>query len=141
MAATVAIRSSVEPMPVCVVPAGIVPGRHTIAGTRMPPSQVEPLPSRSKPAEPPCVSKISHGPLSEVNTANVFSASPFLRKASSTCPTDQSTSSIASPYMPAMLRSVNSCERNSGTCIMVCARYRKNGLSLFFSMNLTASSV
>jgi hypothetical protein len=44
---------------------------------------VQPLPSRSRPAEPPCSSKISQGPLSEVKTTNVLSARPSRRRVSS----------------------------------------------------------
>ena len=35
-----------------VVPAGISPGQRMMQGTRTPPSQQVPLPSRSGPAEP-----------------------------------------------------------------------------------------
>ena len=35
-----------------VVPAGIFPGQRMMQGTRVPPSQQVPLPSRNGPAEP-----------------------------------------------------------------------------------------
>ena len=57
-----------------VVPlGGIRPGHHAIPGTRIPPSKVQPLPSRNSPAEPPCSDCVSHGPLSLVkNDERVF---------------------------------------------------------------------
>ena len=62
-----------------VRPGVIVPGHQARHGTRMPPSQVEPFPSRSRPAEPPCNFWISQGPLSLVKTTRVDSANPSSR--------------------------------------------------------------
>ena len=65
-------RSVVQPSSAEVVPAGILPGHQAIVGSRMPPSQVLPLPPRSRPAEPPCWLLISHGPLSLVKNTSVL---------------------------------------------------------------------
>ena len=78
-------------------PARIFPGHHAMQGTRMPPSQVLPFPSRSSPADPPAGPWVSHGPLSLVKTTSVFSASVSSRSAASICPTLQSSSSTTSP--------------------------------------------
>ena len=45
-------RSIVMSIASDVVPAGILPGQRMMQGTRTPPSQHVPLPSRSGPAEP-----------------------------------------------------------------------------------------
>ena len=68
--AAVTNRSIAEP--ISVTTAGrTVPGHQKIAGVRTPPSHVVPLPSRSGPADPPCVLNGSHGPLSLVKTTSV----------------------------------------------------------------------
>ena len=52
--------------------AGMVPGHHMTHGSRMPPSQVLPLPSRRWPAEPPWVLNTRcQGPLSLVKMTQV----------------------------------------------------------------------
>ena len=78
-------------------PGCTVPGHQKIAGVRTPPSHVVPLPSRSGPAEPPCVANGSHGPLSLVKTTSVCRSTPAARSASSTRPMLQSISSMTSP--------------------------------------------
>ena len=50
--AMVGNRSMVIIMSSQVVPAGILPGQRMSVGSRMPPSQQVPLPSRNGPAEP-----------------------------------------------------------------------------------------
>ena len=66
-------RSIVAPISICT-PGLTFPGHQKNVGSRMPPSKVVPLPSRSRPAEPPCVWNGSQGPLSEVNTTSVSSS-------------------------------------------------------------------
>ena len=67
-------RSMVQP--ISRTTAGLImQGHHVTQGSRMPPSNVQPLPSRSRPAEPPSRLKVNHGPLSEVKTTKVFFAS------------------------------------------------------------------
>ena len=75
--APVTKRSIVVATSRCTTPARTFPGHHAIAGTRIPPSHVDPLPSRNSPAEPPACSMISHGPLSLLKTTSVFSLHPF----------------------------------------------------------------
>ncbi len=96
LAAKVGIRSSADPRPV-TVRGWTLPGHQKMAGTRIPPSQVVPLPSRNRPADPLCVSMVSHGPLSEVNTTNVLSSIWSCFKAETISPTLQSISSMTSP--------------------------------------------
>ena len=66
------------------MPGLIFPGHQAMPGSRMPPSQVEPLPSRNSPAEPPCSLKVNHGPLSLEKNTTVFSAMPSSFSVSST---------------------------------------------------------
>ena len=94
--ANVGNTSSVLPSS-CTTPGFTLPGPQKIAGSRMPPSRVPPLAPRNKPAEPPCVLKTSHGPLSDVNNTIVFLSSFSLRSVFSTWPTDQSISEMTSP--------------------------------------------
>src|SRR4051794_34415700 len=77
--------------------AAILPGHQAIVGSRTPPSQVLPLPPRSGPASPPSFPCVSQGPLSLLKTTNVLLLSFKSRKASSTLPTLQSTSSTQAP--------------------------------------------
>ena len=52
ISAKVGSRSMDEASWLQIVPAGVVPGHHTMHGTRCPPSKVVPLPSRRPPVEP-----------------------------------------------------------------------------------------
>ena len=79
------------------IPAAIRPGHRMTAGTRWPPSNVVPLPSRSGPAEPLCDPLTSHGPLSDVKTTNVCSSRPSRSRVPRISPTDQSISAMTSP--------------------------------------------
>ena len=74
----VANTSSVEPILV-TTPGLIIPGHHNIAGSRIPPSNVDPFPSRKGPAEPPCRSKSSYGSLSDVKSTSVRFANSVSR--------------------------------------------------------------
>ena len=112
-----------------------------MVGTRTPPSQVLPLPARSGFALPPSAPFTSQGPLSEVNTTSVFSASFSSRSVSSTRPTLQSTSSTQSPNRPLADFPRNFSPAWIGVWTALCGRYRKNGRSLFAVMNPTASFV
>ena len=99
-------------------------------GSRMPPSQVDPLPSRNRPADPPASPCVSHGPLSLVKKTNVFRSRPSCRSASSTRPTLQSISSTTSPYRPRRLWPRNLPEANSGTWGKVCAIEEEGRLAM-----------
>ena len=69
-------RSMVQASSWVTTPAGTRPGHQAMPGSRMPPSQVEPLPSRKGPAEPPASPSISHGPLSLVKKTRVLRSKP-----------------------------------------------------------------
>ena len=87
-----------------------------IAGTRWPPSNVVPLPSRSGTADPLCDPFTSHGPLSEVKTTRVRSSRPSWSRVFRISPTDQSISMITSPYSPRSDAPANRSDTYSGRC-------------------------
>ena len=122
-------------------PAGTLPGHRAMHGTRIPPSNVVNFPSRRGPAEPPALPLESQGPLSEVKTTRVCSSTPCSRSAARIRPTDQSISSIVSPYSPRLLLPRNAGDANNGMWGIVCGTYRKNGRARFRRMKSTASSV
>ena len=79
------------------VPGGMRPGQRATNGTRTPPSNAVPLPSRSGPAEPAWSPYESQGPLSEAKITSVSRSRPRRRSAASTWPTESSISSTTSP--------------------------------------------
>ena len=125
------------------VPALICPGQRMHIGTRMPPSNSEPLRPRSLPLLAPVN---VWPPLSLVNTTSVFSAKPAACSACSTLPTLSSNALTR----PAYLRRFNgvmwaSLARSSslacnGPCGAVNDKNSKNGWFLFSLMKRTPAS-
>ena len=91
-------------------------------GTRSPPSHVVDFSPRNGPLTPPNSLNMVHGPLSLVNTKIVFFVSFSASSVFKICPTDQSISSITSPYTPFALLPSNLGDAKIGTCGMLCAR-------------------
>ena len=72
--ASVGSRSIVIAGSAPTAPLGMRPGQRAMNGTRTPPSNDVPLPSRNGPGDPAWLPYDSHGPLSEVKMTSVLSS-------------------------------------------------------------------
>ena len=94
-----------------------------------------------RPGEPAWLPYDSHGPLSEVKITSVLS-SRFARLSGVEDLADRPVDLLDHVAVQAAAGlALESSDTNSGTCGIVCGTYRKNGVSLFRSMNRTARSV
>ena len=99
MDARVAQQSMCDIISLYFAPAGILPGAHMMPGVRKPPSNVEPFSPRNG-VTPASGQASCHAPLSAVMTTMVSGASA--RMVSMIAPMCESSSSIASEYLPEM---------------------------------------
>ena len=114
-------RSIVQASSWVTVPGRIRPGHQAMPGSRMPPSHVEPLPSRNGPADPPASPWISHGPLSLVKKTSVLLVEPLAAERVEHLADAPVEFLDHVAVQPAAALAGRTCsEANSGTCGKVC---------------------
>mmetsp|Transcript_137890 Transcript_137890/g.428502 ORF Transcript_137890/g.428502 Transcript_137890/m.428502 type:complete len:218 (-) Transcript_137890:622-1275(-) len=140
-----------------VLPAWIWPFQYANDADRIPPSQVDPLPTFQYPAAcpfrmpvlPALLPCCIQGPLSPVKRIRVFSSMPASCKALWMLPTTQSVSARASPKGPRLERPRNLQPAYwyapslllYAVCTWLKGTYKKKGSSLYSCMNSTAKEL
>ena len=111
------------------LPAGILPGQRMSVGSRMPPSNSVPLPSRSGAGRSGVISVAQpRTVVGREDDQRVVRPGRCFWMAARISPTDQSTSITTSPNSPRPLLPRNLSDTCSGTCTMLCGTYRKKRL-------------
>ena len=138
-------QSSPDMMPFSTLPAGILPGQRTIAGTRKPPSMMVPL-HWANGVCPPSGQVKTSVPLSVVKTTIVFSSSPMSLSFFITRPMSSSSCAMPASWIDQPFFELRIASYFAERCVTMCMRvglsHRKNGLpsALALSMNLRAKS-